>query len=113
MPRDQSHSVMETAITSNKKQIFPYHVYAYLLLKHGDREGATAQLMRCQKIEKDNETTVENLNRLQNGKKLSMKRFGMAWYALQLERPPASMGTMQGGATRKGFRQRSQRRGKR
>jgi hypothetical protein len=41
-----------------------------------------------------------------------MKRFGMIWYGLQLERPPKTMGAAPGGAIpfRKGFRQKPQRR---
>ena len=65
----------------------------------------------AQKIEPGNESTKENLGRLQNGKDLSMKRFGMIWYGLQLEKPPKSMGVAPGAAPfRKGFRQKPQRR---
>ena len=34
-----------------------------------------------------------------------MKRFGMGWFGLQLEKPPAQLRAAQGMASRKGFRQ--------
>jgi len=105
---DAAKRVLDTAIGYNKKQILLYNVYAYLLLKQGQRSEAIDQLMRGLKLEKDNESTKDNLLRLQNGKKMNMKRFGMSWYALQLEKPPASLGQAQ--ASRRGFRQPKRRR---
>ncbi|HEB90502.1 MAG TPA: hypothetical protein ENI85_13100 [Deltaproteobacteria bacterium] len=102
--------IVDVAIRANKKQILPYHVYAWMLWKDGDREGAINKLLECQKVEKSNESTQENLSRLQNGKKLNMKRFGMGWFGLQLEKPPAQLRAAQGMATRKGFRQKPKRR---
>ena len=87
----------------------PYHVYAWMLLKDGDRDRAIGKLAEAEKIEKSNESTRENLDRLRNGKKLSMKRFGPAWWGLQLEKPPAQYRQQAGMAGRKGFRQRPQR----
>lgn len=108
----KAREVLDNAIRMNKKQMLPYHVYAWLLLKEGDRNAAIEKLLAAQKIEPSNESTTENLGRLQNGKDLSMKRFGMIWYGLQLERPPKTMGAAPGGAIpfRKGFRQKPQRR---
>jgi len=108
----KAREVLDAAIRFNKKQILPYHVYAWLLLKEGDRNAAIGKLLAAQKVEPGNESTSENLSRLQNGKDLSMKRFGMIWYGLQLERPPKTLGVVQGGGApfRKGFRQKPQRR---
>ena len=108
---DDAKRVLDTAIKYNKKQLILYNVYAWLLNKEGDRSGAIEQLLRALKVEKDNESTKDNLQRLQNDKKMNMKRFGMTWYSLQLEKLPASM--RQGHpatAGRRGFRQK---RGKR
>ena len=107
--KDKAHEAIDIAIRANKKQIFSYHVDAWMLAKDGDREGAINKLIACQKIEPGNESTQDNLARLQNGKKLSMKRFGMQWFGLQLEKPPAQMRAAQGMAARKGFRQKPQR----
>ena len=106
----KAREILDFAIRANKKQILPYHVYAWLLLKEGDRNAAIAKLLAAEKIEPSNESTKENLGRVQNGKDLSMKRFGMIWFGLQLERPPKAMGTVQALPFRKGFRQRPQRR---
>jgi tetratricopeptide (TPR) repeat protein len=108
--KEHAHEILETAIRANKKQILPYHVHAWMLAKDGDREAAINRLIACQKIEKSNESTTENLSRLQNGKKLSMKRFGIGWFGLQLEKPPAQLRAAQGMAGRKGFRQKPKRR---
>lgn len=83
--------VMDTAIKANKKQILPYHAYAFMLSKQGQRDKAVEQLQRCLKVEPSNESTKDNLLRLQNDRKINMKRFGMPWYALRLDKPPASM----------------------
>jgi uncharacterized membrane protein YeaQ/YmgE (transglycosylase-associated protein family) len=106
----QALDIMEMAIRANKKQIILYHVHAWMLAKDGDRDAAIQKLLDCLKVEKGNEATQDNLQRLQNGKKLNMKRFGMAWYGLNLEKPPAALRGAQGMAGRKGFRQRPKRR---
>jgi tetratricopeptide (TPR) repeat protein len=108
--KDHAREILDAAIRANKKQILPYHAYAWMLAKDGDREAAIKKLLECQKIEKSNESTQDNLSRLQNGKKLSMKRFGIAWFGLQLEKPPAQLRAAQGMASRKGFRQKPKRR---
>jgi len=106
----KAREILDFTIRANKKQILPYHVYAWLLLKEGDRSAAIDKLLAAEKVEPGNESTKENLARLQNGKDLSMKRFGMLWFGLQLERPPKAMGTVQAMPFRKGFRQKPQRR---
>ncbi len=88
---DKSRDTLEMAIKANKKQMLLYNAYAFMLNKQGDRDGAIEQLQRCLKVEPSNETTKDNLLRLQNGKKMNMKPFSMQWYGLKLEKPPASM----------------------
>jgi len=108
--KNEAREILDVAIRANKKQILPYHVLAWMMAKDGDREGAISKLLECQKFEKTNESTQDNLSRLQNGKKLNMKRFGIGWFGLQLEKPPAQMRAAQGMAGRKGFRQKPKRR---
>jgi tetratricopeptide (TPR) repeat protein len=108
--KEKAHEALDIAIRANKKQIMPYHVYAWMLAKDGDRDSAINKLVEAEKVEKSNEATQENLGRLRNGKKLNMKQFGMGWFGLQLEKPPAQYRGGQGQATRKGFRQKPQRR---
>jgi len=101
----QAFETMELAIKGNKKQILLYHAYAWMLSRNGDTDKAIEQMRRALKVEKSNESSKENLLRLQNNRKLSMKRFGMQWYALKLEKPPASMRQYQPG-THRGMRTR-------
>ncbi len=108
--KEQAREILDIAIRANKKQVLPYHVHAWMLIKDGDREAAIKKLLACQKIDKTNDSTQENLSRLQNGKKLSMKRFGIGWFGLQLEKPPAQLRAAQGMTGRKGFRQKPKRR---
>ena len=107
----KTKQILTTAIQHSKKQVILYNVYAWILNKEGDRDGAIDQLLRCLKVEKDNEATKDNLQRVQNGKKMNMKRFGMTWYGLQFEKLPASMRQgQQQMMARKGFRQKRRRR---
>lgn len=107
----KAREVLDNAIRMNKKQILTYHTYAWMLLKEHDRNAAIDKLLAAQKVDSGNESTKENLARVQNGKDLAMKPFGDPWWLLQLEHPPKSMGVAPGGAVpfRKGFRQKPQR----
>ena len=107
----KAFEAMELTIRGSKKQILPYHAYAWMLNKNGETPKAIEELRRCLKVESGNEASKENLLRLQNNRKMSMKRFGMQWYALKLEKPPASMRQYQPG-THRGMRgkQRKQKR---
>jgi tetratricopeptide (TPR) repeat protein len=107
---DKARQVLETAIRYNKKQVVLYNVSAWILNKEGDRDAAIEQLLRCLKVEKSNETTKDNLQRVQNGKKMNMKPFQLSWYSLQLEKLPASMRQGAAMAGRPGFRQKRGRR---
>jgi tetratricopeptide (TPR) repeat protein len=98
-------SVLESAIQYNKKQVLLYNVLAWMQLKEGESGQAVETLLRCEKVDKSSEASKDNLHRVQNGKKMNMKRFGMTWYALQLEKPPASMRQAPPGSPRAGFRQ--------
>jgi tetratricopeptide (TPR) repeat protein len=108
---DQANEVMSVAIKANKKHLMLYHVYAYMLVKEGKKEEAIEQMRKALKVEPSNEDAKDNLLRMQNNRKLNMKRLGMPWYGLKLEKPPASMRQMAPGSQR-GFRgkQRKQKR---
>jgi len=102
---DKAKKVLDDAISFNKKQVILYNVLAWMHLKEGDRSEAVEVLLRCEKKDDKSEATKDNLLRVQNGKKMNMKRFGMTWYALKLEKPPASMRQAAPGSPRPGFRQ--------
>jgi tetratricopeptide (TPR) repeat protein len=82
---------LESAIRFNRKNALLANAYAYFLAEKGDTTGAIAQLQRLLKADKSDKATAENLSRLQNGKKMSMKPFGLAWYSLKVERLPGSL----------------------
>jgi tetratricopeptide (TPR) repeat protein len=107
---EQAKEILDLAIRANKKNLLLYHVQAWMLSKEGARDAAIEKLLQCQKVEPGNEATQDNLDRLRNGKRLNMKRFGMAWFGLRLEDPPAELRAAQGLAVRKGFRQKPKRR---
>lgn len=102
---NKARQAVEDAISFNKKQVILYNVKAWLLMREGEREQAIETLLKCEKVDSKSEATKDNLNRLQNGKKMNMKRFGMSWYALKLENPPASLRQQAPGSPRPGFRQ--------
>lgn len=108
----KAFEAMDVAIRGNKKQMLPYHAYAWMLHKSGETDKAIDQLRRSLKVEPNNEAGKENLLRLQNNRKLLMKRFGMQWYALKLEKPPASMRQYQPG-THRGMRGKQRKQGRR
>lgn len=105
---DEAFEAMDMAIKANKKQMILYNAYAWMLNKKGDRDKAVEQLQRCLKIEPSNESTKDNLLRLQNNRKMNMKPYGMQWFGLKLEKPPASMRQYPPGMN-KGFRQKGKR----
>jgi len=107
---DKAKEVLEVAIKMNKRQVFLYNVFAWLLAREGQKEAAVEQMQRCLAVEKDNETTKDNLLRLQNNRRMNMKRFGMQWYVLKLEKPPAAMRPGHPSGMRKGFRAMKQKR---
>jgi tetratricopeptide (TPR) repeat protein len=109
---DEAFETLDVALRANKKQVLLYNVYAYMLYKQGKREEAQKQLQKCLKIEPSNESTKDNLSRLQNDKKLNMKRFGIQWYGLKLEKMPASM-RQYGPGMHRGMRQKQRRQNRR
>jgi tetratricopeptide (TPR) repeat protein len=86
----------------SKKHALLHNLHAFLLAKEGKVDQAIAVLAAFTKKNLTDEASKDNLLRLQNGKKMSMKPFGVIWYALGFETPPPEMGVMQ--QARKGFR---------
>ncbi len=84
-------SVLEAAGPFNRRSVYLFTVHAWILNKEGRKDEAVAVLNRLLLKEKDNELAKDNLLRIQNGKKLNMKDFGMQWYMLMYEKPPQSM----------------------
>ena len=86
-----------------RKHVLLHNVWAWILHKDGRLDDAIAALNQLLRKVPENDISRDNLLRLQNRQKMNMKSFGMPWFALGLERPPASMGELR--STRKGFRE--------
>ena len=93
---------LQVAGMVSKKHAMLHNVHAWLLAKEERVDEAIAVLSRYTKKDLTDEPSKDNLLRLQNGKKMSMKPFGIVWYTLGFETPPPEMGQMQ--PVRKGFR---------
>ncbi|MBK8977981.1 MAG: tetratricopeptide repeat protein [Planctomycetes bacterium] len=100
--KDEALRVLAIAAAVHRKNALLHNTRAWLLAKEGRTQDAIAALVAYLKRDANNEPTKDNLLRLQNDRKMSMQRFGMEWFALQLEKPPQSMGEMR--PVRKGFR---------
>ena len=107
---DQAKEVLELTIKFNKKQVLLYNALAFMFQLKGQNDEAIAILQKGIKALGGHEATQDNLIRLQNGKKMNMKPFGMNWYSLQLEKPPLSMMQDQFSG-RAGFRQPKRKKG--
>ena len=73
-----------------KKSGLYWSVRAYLLNQIGEREAAQQVLAKGVKAPEDPKLK-DNLQALQNGKKMKMKSYNMQWYQLHLEKPPMVM----------------------
>lgn len=100
--KDEALTILANCEPLNRKHVLLHNLHAWLLYREGRRDDAMAVLNRLL-AKQPNEAAKDNFLRLQNGQKMNMKTFGMTWYALGFERPPASMGEMR--TARKGFRQ--------
>lgn len=108
---DKAKEVMDVTIKFNKKQVLLYNALAFMLQVKKRNDEAMEVLQKGLKALKgSNDATQDNLIRVQNGKKMNMKPFGMNWYSLQLEKPPLSMMQDQFSG-RAGFRQAKKRKG--
>lgn len=106
----KAFEVLETALKVNRKQALMHNAYAFMLERDGQGDKAYEVLQKAIKTLKTNDATSDNMLRLQNGKKMNMKPFGMSWYSVQLEKPPMSMMQDQFSG-RPGFRQKRKSRG--
>ena len=108
---EEAIKVLAECAPYQRKHALFHNTFAWILNKEDRVDDALTQLNRFLKKVPDHEISKSNRLRLQNKQKMDMKGFGMEWFALGLERPPASMGELRTG--RKGFRQPPKQRGKR
>lgn len=103
-------AVLTAAASRNRRHPLLHNMLAWLLQKQGSPERAMEVLAKYLRKEAKDDIGRENLLRLQNDQRVDMKAFGETWYALGLERPPASLGQVR--TARKGFRQPPRKRGR-
>lgn len=99
---EPAREALEKGIQFNKKSPVLYNFLAWLLAKENKRDAALEVLGRCLKADPGDEATADNLQRLQNDKKMNMKSFGDLWFMLKFETPK---GMAAAPTFRKGFRQ--------
>lgn len=86
---DKMEAAFKEAVIANKKESLLWNLYAYCMWKSGQRDKAIEVLNQA--IEKigEEKRTQKNLTALQNGRKMKMRSWNMAWYQFHLDRPPA------------------------
>jgi hypothetical protein len=98
----RAFDVLQAASRADKRDRLLPNVHAWMLCKEDRFDDAAKVLTRYLGKHADDSATQDNFVRLQNRRRLAMEPFGMAWYGLQLEKPPAEYGEVR--TARKGFR---------
>lgn len=94
MKRNQTDNMIkafEKALTVTRKEPLLYNLYAYCLEQCGQRDRAISIMNKGLKKLPDNENLQNNLEALQNGKKMKMQVYGDVWYQFHLEKTGAMM----------------------
>ena len=89
--KDKMKETFEKALQGSPKEPLLWNLYAYCLCESGDTEKARSVLEKGLKKHAGDEKTRQNLELLQEGKKMKMKGFGEMWLQFHLE----SIGTIQ------------------
>ncbi len=105
---DAAVSVLEDSVKVAKKQGLLWSLYAWILWTEERLDEAISVLARGRIGAPDDKVLAENLNALQNRKKMNMRGYGEQWLQFGLERPKgmqtqAQMGhpRMRGGMRRR------------
>lgn len=89
--KDKMKATFEKAVVGSPKESLLWSLYAYCLNDCGDSGRAKEVLQRGQKKLPGDERIKQNLELLNDGKKLKMKAYGEMWLQFHLE----SIGTIQ------------------
>jgi tetratricopeptide (TPR) repeat protein len=89
--KDKMKETFEKAVQASPKEPLLWNVYAYCLCEAGEPTRAKEVLEKALKKVSGDEKTRQNLELLQEGKKMKMKGFGDMWLQFHLE----SVGTIQ------------------
>ncbi|MEK6776091.1 MAG: tetratricopeptide repeat protein [bacterium] len=80
------------ALRYNPKESLLWNLYAYCLLRMGNRDEAIEALVKALKKLPGDEKLQNNLINLQNNKKMKMKNYGELWLQFHLEKIPGAIG---------------------
>jgi len=92
MKKNKPTKMVETfdkAVSGNSKEPLLYALYAFCLDKIGERAKAISVMEKGLKKTANDDRLLENIELLQNGKKMKMKGFGDMWYQFHLEKQGA------------------------
>lgn len=89
---DQMKAAFEQAVKYGKKDGLMWSLYAYALVKAGQREEALRVLGRGTERNPTDERLRANLLALQNNKRMKMRSYGPQFYQFHLEPPPSDLG---------------------
>jgi tetratricopeptide (TPR) repeat protein len=90
--KEQMVKTFQRAVRYNPKEGLLWNLYAYCLLRMGDRAEAIQVLIRGSKKHPSDEQIQKNLIHLQNNKKMKMKNYGELWLQFHLEKMPGNLG---------------------
>jgi len=84
---DKAIEVLEATAKVSKKTGIIWSLYGWILWKEKRLDDAIAVLARGKEAAPDDRLIPENLNALQNRKKMKMSAYGEQWYQFGLEQP--------------------------
>ena len=83
--KDKMIATFEKALQWTSKESLFWNLYAYCLVECGETSKAMAALEKGLKKLPGDLPTKENLENLQNGRKMKMRHYGDMWYQFHLE----------------------------
>ncbi len=95
MRRKDKEKMIKTfnrAVRYSPKEGLLWNLYAYCLLRTGNRNEAIQTLVKASKKLPGDERIQNNLIHLQNNKKMKMKNYGELWMQFHLEKVPGTIG---------------------
>lgn len=90
--RERMVKTFHRACRYSPKEGLLWNLYAYCLLRLGDRPEAIQTLIKASKKLPDDERIKANLIHLQNNRKMKMKNYGELWLQFHLEKLPGAVG---------------------
>ncbi len=90
--KDSMIGTLEKAVKGSPKESLVWSLYAYCLLKEGERDKALEVLSRGLKKLPDDEKLKANMTAVSNKERMKMKNYGEMWTQFYLEKVPPAAG---------------------